>query len=78
MRSSFINGVLHAWKQEAKVTHLMLYSFRNGILTIYTDRPGPLIGRGGALISKYSEILMQDVPFYPVKDVRLVETDGIF
>ncbi len=77
MRSMYIDEILRAWKAEAKVTHLMLYKLRKGVLTIYTDRPGPLIGRSGTLVDKYKEKLLA-VPYKAVTEVRLEETDGIF
>jgi ribosomal protein S3 len=55
----------------------MLYRIRNGVLTIYTDRPGPLIGKMGERIDRYKAILLA-LPYHRVTEVRLEETDGIF
>jgi ribosomal protein S3 len=77
MYDFMVREVLQAWKAETKVTHLMLYKLRNGILTIYTDRPGPLIGLRGERIARYQEKL-KALPIYHIKEVRLEETTGIF
>ena len=55
----------------------MLYKLRDGVLTVYTDRPGPLIGRAGERIARYQEKL-KALPIYHIKEVRLEETHGIF
>lgn len=77
MRSLYVDEVLREWKEEAKITHLMLYKIRNGVLTIYTDRPGPLIGFRGERIARFQDKL-KALPFGKVTEVRLEETDGIF
>jgi ribosomal protein S3 len=71
-----IEDVLREWKTEAGVTHLMLYKLRAGVLTIYTDRPGALVGCGGERITRYQEKL-KALPIYHINEVRLEETDGI-
>ena len=76
MRSLWVDDILRDWKAEAKVTHLILYKIRNGILTIYTDRPGVLIGFKGKLIDKFTEKL-KEVPFPKIVEVKIEETDGI-
>ena len=77
MRSFYIDEILRDWKADSKITHLMLYRVKNGVLTIYTDRPGPLIGRLGERIARFTDKL-KTVPFPSIKEVRLEETDGIF
>ncbi len=77
MRSLYVDDVLREWKADAGVTHLMLYRLKNGVLTVYTDRPGALIGLLGERISRYTEKL-KNVPFPKVTEIRLEETDGIF
>ncbi len=77
MRDILLEPVLQEWKVEAKITHLMLYKLRDGVLTIYTDRPGPLIGCRGERIYRYQEKI-KSLPFNRIKEVRLEETHGIF
>lgn len=77
MRSLYVEDVLREWKAEAKISHLMLYKLRNGVLTVYTDRPGPLIGCRGERIARYEEKL-KTVPYPKITEVKLDETDGIF
>ena len=77
MRSNYVDDVLRAWKEDAKVSHLMLYKVREGVITVYTDRPGPLIGFHGERVSRFTDKL-KAVPFPKITEVRLEETDGIF
>ena len=77
MRSMYVDEILREWKAEAKITHLMLYRLKNNVLTIYTDRPGPLIGCMGKRIAAYEDKL-KAVPFPKITEIRLEETDGIF
>lgn len=77
MYDSMVRDILKEWKDDAKVTHLMLYKLRDGVLTIYTDRPGPLIGRAGERIDRFKTKLLA-LPIYHIKEVRLEETHGIF
>lgn len=77
MKNFMIQKVLNEWKEESGLTHLMLYRVRGGVLTIYSDRPGVLIGRMGERIDRYKQKLLA-LPFGLIKEVRLEETDGIF
>ena len=77
MYDSMVRDVLKEWKDDAKITHLMLYKLRDGVLTIYTDRPGPLIGRCGERVDRFKQKLL-GLPLYHIKEVRLEETHGIF
>jgi ribosomal protein S3 len=71
-----IRNILTEWKTEAKITHLMLFRLRSGCLTIYTDRPGPLIGCRGERIDRYKKKLLA-LPYGWVKELRIEETTGI-
>lgn len=77
MYDSMVRDVLKEWKDDAKVTHLMLYKLRDGVLTVYTDRPGPLIGFHGERVYRFKQKLLA-LPIYHIKEVRLEETHGIF
>jgi ribosomal protein S3 len=77
MYDSMAREVLKEWKEDAKVSHLMLYKLRDGILTIYTDRPGPLIGYAGERVYRFTEKL-KALPIYHIKEVKFEETHGIF
>lgn len=72
-----VHNVLKEWKAEAKNTHLCVYAANDGVLTIYTDRPGCLIGRGGSTVAKYRERIKEE-SFGTIHDVKFVETQGIF
>ena len=77
MYDSMVRDVLKEWKDDAKVSHLMLYKLRDGVLTVYTDRPGSLIGCMGERIDRFKQKLLA-LPIYHIKEVRLEETHGIF
>jgi ribosomal protein S3 len=77
MFDTMVRDVLKEWKDDAKVTHLMLYKLRDGVLTVYTDRPGPLIGRAGERADRFKAKLLA-LPIYHINEVCLEETHGIF
>jgi ribosomal protein S3 len=77
MMDKCVRDILIEWKNEAKISHLMLYKLRGGVLTIYTDRPGPLIGYQGKTVDKYKEKLIS-LPHGLVKSLVIEETTGIF
>jgi ribosomal protein S3 len=77
MFDTMVRDILKEWKDDAKVTHLMLYKLRDGVLTVYTDRPGPLIGFHGERVDRFKQKLLA-LPIYHIKEVRLEETHGIF
>ena len=76
MRTRFIDDILRKWKKDAGITHLMQYRFRNNVLTIYTDRPGALIGLCGERIARFTNELKSQ-PYPKINEVRLEDTDGI-
>ena len=76
MFDTMVRDVIKEWKEDAKITHLMQYSLRDGVLTVYTDRPGPLIGRMGERVERFKQKLIA-LPIYHIKEVRLEETHGI-
>lgn len=66
-------NVLIDWKRECKIDTLGLkskYNDGNPILQIYTDRPGPMIGKAGCMIDKYKK-LVAEVSEY--KDIEIYE-----
>lgn len=77
MMNKCVRDILSRWKAETKVSHLMLYRLRNGNLTIYTDRPGVLIGPRGSLVEKYKAELLA-LPHGWVTNLIIEETTGIF
>ena len=77
----FINKAVHAklkeWKAEAGNTHLCVYKGENDTLTIYTDRPGWMIGKAGTLVEKYRKDIEAE-SFGVIKNILFVETYGVF
>ena len=68
---------LEDWCAEAKVEEPVAYdyNYKTGF-TIYTNRPGYLIGKGGSLINKYRERLKEE--FLESNDIKIVEIRGGF
>jgi hypothetical protein len=70
-----VSDIVRQWKNECHITHMILFSYRSGVLTICTDKPGIMIGYMGETVGKYNEILKsKDKNF---KTVNFIETDGI-
>lgn len=71
-----IQEILIEWKNEAKIKGFIVWKYnrKDKILNIYTHRPGPMIGRMGSTVAKYTDMLRK----YD-KDIHInfEETDGI-
>lgn len=67
--------IIKEWKDEAKVKGIIQISafptYRK-TLTICTDRPGPMIGKGGYLLDKYTKIIQEE--FSDIKEIKFIET----
>ena len=51
-----IQKILREWKAECGVTHTVLFRYSTcGELTVYTDRPGYMIGLHSKLVYRYTE-----------------------
>jgi ribosomal protein S3 len=69
--------LIEKWCQECGVTSPIGYeNDLNGVMTIYTEHPGALIGRGGEKIDKFKEELKQE--FGRNYEVKFVEVRGGF
>lgn len=71
-----IQNIIRQWKAECGVTHTVLFRYgMHGELTIYTDRPGILIGLHGKTVEKYNNLLKSlDNSF---DKILFIETHGI-
>ena len=72
-----LTELIKQWKDEAGVKGIIqinAYPTARGMLTICTDRPGIMIGRGGCLIDKYREKIQKEYP--NIKKIEFVETDN--
>lgn len=67
--------LIEEWCKEANVTSPVGYYNNLGgrTMTIYTDRPGQFIGKGGCLVDKFTERLCEEffVEDYHVKFVEI-------
>ena len=69
-----IQQIMRQWKTESGSTRVCQFKLdKEGILNIYTSQPGFYIGKYGALVFKYREILKSKFP--SIKNVNFVETD---
>ena len=74
-----ISNIIKEWKDEAGVKGIVLvspYSSFRDIITICTDRPGYMIGKGGELVNKYTERLREHNP--QLDHIEFMETDNWF
>lgn len=67
-----IVSILSRWKKDAGMKHEIQFTYRDGILTIYTIRQGWFMGCGGLLYDRYTAILKETLVDY--KQVVFVET----
>jgi ribosomal protein S3 len=69
--------LIEDWCKECKVTTpIGYYNDYQGTLTIYTDYPGYLIGRGGEKVRKFEETLSKE--FGKPYKVKFIEVRGGF
>ena len=72
-----LTKIIKEWKDEAGVKGIIqineLSTVRSA-LTICTDRPGLMIGKGGCLVDKYREKIQKEHP--NIKEIKFVETDS--
>lgn len=75
MKRKIINKILKNWKQEAKATRVIQYEYNEpeGVLYLYTSRPGYLIGKGDILLNKYTDILKNSLPNF--KKIHFIKTN---
>ena len=72
-----LTELIKQWKYEADVKGIIqinAYPTIRDTLTICTDRPGLMIGKGGCLIDKYKEKIQNEYP--NIKEIKFVETDS--
>jgi predicted metal-dependent RNase len=69
--------LIEDWCKECHVTTPIGYdNDYSGVMTIYTDRPGYLIGKGGEKVNKFKEALKKE--FRKEYEVKFVEVRGGF
>lgn len=73
-----ITDIIKEWKEEAGLKHKDIvltspYPYLRETLTIYTSKPGYMIGKAGKLFDKYRTIISEQFP--KIRDIKIVETD---
>lgn len=61
VRNNKIEAILTEWKKESKATRPIHYWYSRGVLTICSSEVGLLIGKMGATVYKYQQILKERV-----------------
>jgi len=69
--------LIEEWCKEAGVKEPVGYYNDCHSITIYTNKPGYLIGKGGFLINKYQEKFQKEYPYHKF-EIKLVEIKGGF
>jgi len=69
-----ISKIIKQWKAEAGVESAIQFSYRNGLLTIYTSQCGFLVGSMGKTVNKFREIIKKEV--YGFKRMEFIEVSG--
>ena len=72
-----ISKIIKEWKDEAKVPEVIQvspYSSTSKTITIFTSKPGWLIGKNGVLHNKYFDKLKEVNK--NLSELKYVETDG--
>ena len=72
-----LTKIIKEWKDESGVKGIIQINACPTVratLTICTDRPGLMIGKGGCLIDKYREKIQKEYP--NIKKIEFVETDS--
>ena len=61
-----MNNLFKQWKKEAQLNEPILYdiTWTEGIITIYTTKPGYLIGAKGIFVSRYTDAMRKIWPFF--------------
>ena len=73
MYDRLIQKIIKKWKKEAGATRVVQWTYKDGILTLYTGQPGFMIGKAGKLYDKYYSILRRKL--YGLTELKFVETD---
>ena len=77
MTNRIISSVIKEWKEDAGVSHIILfdYKYSSKTLKVFTDRPGPLIGLRGERFDRFNEKLKRCIS--PDLKIEFVETTGV-
>ena len=77
MTNRIIANVIREWKDDAKISHIILfdYKYRDHTLRIFTDKPGPMIGLRGERFDRFHSRLKHCIS--DDLKIELVETSGV-
>lgn len=76
MYDRLIQKIIKKWKKEAGASRVIQWTYRQGVLTIYTSEPGYLIGKAGILSNKYGDIFRKELPNFI--HYQIVETNFLW
>lgn len=58
-----VRNILKEWKHKAfgnlEMSYIFAYTFKDGVLTVFSDHPGILIGKAGTTIDEYRRQLKE-------------------
>ena len=76
--NQYIIPILQQWKEEAGVNEPILFRFSliDNAITIFTNKPGYLIGKAGYLFNKFLEQFKQELRFNDKFKIYFKEVDG--
>lgn len=71
-----INTIVREWKEDAKIKGFIFWKYnrKDKVLNIYTHRPGPMVGKMGERIARFTDKLRA---YEPDIKINLEETEGI-
>ena len=77
MTNRIIANVIREWKDDAKISHIILfdYKYSNHTLKIFTDMPGSMIGLRGERFDRFHQKLKHSIS-NDLK-IEIVETSGV-
>lgn len=69
-----VTKIIRKWKREAGVEDPVAYKKRDNLLTVFTNKPGWMIGKYGVIIEKYSGMLRKELHNNKLK-IKIIEVD---
>lgn len=74
MNNYKVTKIIRKWKKESGVDDPVAYKKRGDTLTVFTNKPGWMIGRHGVIINKYEGMLRKELINSRLQ-IKIIETD---